>query len=107
MRFHGGNRLKQRRDLPFPEDTHISANLSHIVSGAYHGALYGYAWSQLIRDDLLARFEEGGLTSPEVGARYRDAILDVGWDDDPVAAVNAFLGRPWSADAFLARAAEG
>ncbi|HEX3266321.1 MAG TPA: M3 family metallopeptidase, partial [Candidatus Limnocylindrales bacterium] len=95
------------RDLPFPEGSHISANLSHIASGAYHGALYGYAWSELIRDDLLARFEEAGVTDPEVGARYRETILEIGWVDDPVAAVNEFLGRPWSADAFLARAAEG
>jgi Zn-dependent oligopeptidase len=93
------------RGLPFPDETHLAASISHIVSGSYHGALYGYAWSELIREDLLARFEQAGLASPEIGARYRRTILDVGWLDDPVAAVNEFLGRPWSADAFLAKAA--
>jgi Zn-dependent oligopeptidase len=39
-----------------------------------------------------------------MGAAYRSTILEVPWTSDPVAAVNAFLGRRWSADAFLRRA---
>ena len=92
------------RGLPLIEGTSIPASLTHIMAGAYDAALYGYAWSEVIRDDLLERFEAGGLLSAETGARYREAILDVAWIDDPVAGVNAFLGRPWSAEAFMRRA---
>jgi Zn-dependent oligopeptidase len=99
-------RAYELRDLPFPEDTSLPASFNHIVGGPYSAAVYGYAWSELVRDDLLARFAEGGLLSPEMGARYRETILQVGWMDDPVAAVNEFLGRTWSPDAFLARASE-
>jgi Zn-dependent oligopeptidase len=93
------------RGLPFVEGTSQPASLDHILGGAYDAALYGYAWSEVIRDDLLERFEGGGLTSPAMGAAYRRDILAVSWYDDPVAAVNAFLGRAWSVDAFLRRAA--
>jgi Zn-dependent oligopeptidase len=94
-----------RRGIPVVEDTFLPASLGHIFAGQYDAALYGYVWSAVIRDDLLERFTEGGLLSPAMGARYRETLLGVAWIDDPVAAVNAFLGRPWSFDAFLRRAA--
>lgn len=93
------------RGVPRVEGTSMPAGLAHILGGAYDAALYGYVWAEVIRDDLLERFEAGGLLSPEMGARYRATLLNVSWYDDPVAAVNAFLGRPWSTDAFLRRAA--
>ena len=92
------------RGTPFVEGTSVPAGLGHIFAGTYDAALYGYSWSEVIRDDLLERFAAGGLTSPEMGAAYRSTILEVPWTADPVAAVNAFLGRRWSADAFLRRA---
>jgi Zn-dependent oligopeptidase len=90
--------------LPYDEGSWLAVGLSHICGGGYDAALYGYSWSEVIRDDLLERFESGGLTSPEMGAEYRSAILAVPWTADPVAAVNSFLGRTWAADALLARA---
>ncbi|HEX8026171.1 MAG TPA: M3 family metallopeptidase [Candidatus Limnocylindrales bacterium] len=92
------------RGLPFVEGTFLPASLTHILGLPYDAAIYGYVWSEVIRDDLLDRFEAGGLLAREMGERYRRTILDVSWMDDAVAAVDAFLGRPWSADAFLRRA---
>ena len=97
-------RAYELRQLPFPEGTSLPASFTHLVGGGYSAAVYGYAWSELVRDDLLARFDSGGLLSPEIGRRFRETVLEVGWIDDPVAAVNAFLGRTWSTDAFIARA---
>lgn len=91
------------RGTPYVEGALFPASLTHFVGGGYDAALYGYSWSEVIRDDLLERFEAGGLTSPAMGAAYRSTILEVPWTSDTVAAVNAFLGRRWSADAFLAR----
>lgn len=87
------------------DGNHNLASFTHIASGSYSAAAYGYAWAEVIRDDLLERFADGGLLSPDMGARYRREILEASWLDDPVAAVTRFLGRPWSADAFVARAA--
>jgi len=91
--------------MPLVEGTFLPASLTHILGLPYDAALYGYAWSRVIRDDLLARFEAGGLLSPEMGGTYRRTILEVSWMDDAVAAVDTFLGREWSPDAFLRRAA--
>jgi oligopeptidase A len=88
----------------FGEGGHNLASYTHIVTGSYSAAAYGYAWAEVIRDDLLERFREGGLLSPEMGARYRREILEASWLDDPVAAATSFIGRPWSADAFVRRA---
>jgi Zn-dependent oligopeptidase len=91
------------RGTPYIEGTAPVAGINHIVAGGYDAAYYGYAWSEVIRDDLLERFVAGGITSPEMGAAYRSTILEVPWTADPVEAVNMFLGRRWSADAFLNR----
>ena len=96
-------RISTLRGTPHIEGTTPATGITHIVSGGYDAAYYGYAWSEVIRDDLLERFEAGGLTSPAMGAEYRRTILEIPWTEDPVAAVNTFLGRPWSADAFLRR----
>ncbi|HEX5240506.1 MAG TPA: M3 family metallopeptidase, partial [Candidatus Limnocylindrales bacterium] len=93
------------RAMPEVEGIFFPAGITHLVGGTYDAALYGYAWSDVIRDDLLERFEAGGLLSPEMGARYRETILAANWTDDPMGPINAFLGRPWSIDAFLRRAA--
>ena len=92
------------RGVPWVDGTFYPAGLVHVMGGGYDAALYGYVWAEVIRDDLLERFQAGGLTSPEMGARYRESILSASWLDDPLAAIEAFLGRPWSIDAFLRRA---
>jgi Zn-dependent oligopeptidase len=91
--------------LPLVDGVFPPAGFTHIVGGGYDAAYYGYAWAEVIRDDLLERFAEGGLTSAEMGRRYRETLLQNRWIDDPLASIERFLGRPWAADAFLARAA--
>jgi Zn-dependent oligopeptidase len=51
----------------------------------------------------MSRFERDGVTSPAVGMAYRRAILEAPWTQDPLDGLAAFLGRPWSADAFFER----
>lgn len=68
-----------------------------------NAAFRGFVWSQVLRDDLMSRFEREGLTSMAVGMAYRRAILERPWTLDPLDGVTAFLGRPWSVDPFFAR----
>jgi Zn-dependent oligopeptidase len=91
------------RGMPFPEGTFFPATFLHLLAG-YDGAIYGFLWSQVLRDDLMSRFERDGLLSPQVGAAYRRAVLERPWTQDPLEGLAAFLGRPWNAAAFLARA---
>ena len=90
------------RGTPFVEDTFFPAGLIHLLAG-YEGAIYGFVWSQVLRDDIMSRFEREGLLSPEVGAAYRRHVLEWPWSRDPLEGLAAFLGRPWSSEAFLTR----
>jgi thimet oligopeptidase len=86
--------------LPYPEDTFMLAGFGHVMGG-YDAGYYGYLWAEVIGDDMWGRFLEEGVTSPEVGAAYRRAILEPNGSmtgDDLVA---GFLGRPASIETYL------
>jgi thimet oligopeptidase len=86
--------------LPYPEDTFFLSGFGHLMGG-YDAGYYGYLWAEVIGDDMWGRFAEEGITSPEVGAAYRRAILEPNGariGDDLVA---DFLGRPASIETFL------
>jgi thimet oligopeptidase len=76
------------------------ASFGHLMSG-YAAGYYGYMWSQVLALDMLSAFD-GKLMSPEVGRRYRQAILASGGQRPPQALVEAFLGRKPNSDAFYA-----
>ncbi|HEX8025712.1 MAG TPA: M3 family metallopeptidase [Candidatus Limnocylindrales bacterium] len=90
------------RGTPFVEGSFFPASFIHLLAG-YEGALYGFVWSQVLRDDLMSRFEREGMLSPLAGAAYRRHVLEWPWSRDPLEGLAAFLGRPWSSEAFLAR----
>jgi Zn-dependent oligopeptidase len=103
MAIDEANRLAwSLRGTPLVEGTSFPASLSHLIAN-YDGALYGYAWATVLADDLLSRFEREGMTSPAVGSAYRRTILEASWLRDPLAGHAEFLGRPWSADAYVSR----
>jgi Zn-dependent oligopeptidase len=88
--------------LPFPEDTFAPASFGHVMAG-YDAGYYGYLWSNVYGDDMFSRFEELGVTSPDVGAAYRRAILEPGGSRDAGELLPVFLGRAPSNRAFLRR----
>jgi Zn-dependent oligopeptidase len=94
------------RGTPFPDGTCEMAAFPHLALG-YDAAIYGFVWSQVLGDDLMARFAREGMTSPTLGGEYRRAILEAPWTDDPLDGHAAFLGRPWSTDAFMERIERG
>lgn len=91
------------RGTPHVDGTFFPAGLIHLLAG-YEGAIYGFVWSQVLRDDIMSRFEREGMLSPDVGAAYRRDVLEWPWSRDPVEGLTRFLGRPWSSEAFLRRA---
>lgn len=107
MSVDEANRRSWRlRGTPFVEGSAFPAFLVHLMAG-YDGGIYGFVWSQILRDDILSAFEREGITSPKVGGAYRRHVLEQPWSGDPLDGLAAFLGRPWSADAFLGRLAIG
>jgi thimet oligopeptidase len=86
--------------LPFHEGTFFPASFGHLMGG-YDAGYYGYLWSQVYGDDMFSVFADEGVTSPEVGARYRKEVLAAGGARDASEHLRAFLGREPNSDAFL------
>lgn len=86
--------------LPHHEGTFPLASFGHLMGG-YDASYYGYMWSEVFGDDMFARFEEEGVTNPEVGMAYRREVLEKGGSVDPNEMLLNFLGRPPSNEAFL------
>ncbi|MBO9554921.1 M3 family metallopeptidase [Cellulomonas sp.] len=79
------------------EDTHQSSGFGHLQE--YGSAYYTYLWSLVIAKDLRTAFGDD-LMDPDVGRRYRDAVLAPGGTADAADLVERFLGRPTTFDAF-------
>lgn len=78
---------------------HSYAGFGHLTG--YGACYYTYQWSLVIARDLLSGFG-GGLMDLEAATRYRREILEPGGSRDATALVEAFLGRPYSFDAYRA-----
>lgn len=90
--------------IPFPEEAHFEASLSHL--GGYGPAVYTYNWSRVISDDLFSVFEKNGLRSRATAERYRRLVLAPGGSKPAAELIADFLGRPVNMDAYRARMAK-
>ncbi|OGR99808.1 MAG: hypothetical protein A2V88_14820 [Elusimicrobia bacterium RBG_16_66_12] len=82
------------------EGTNRVASFGHLMGG-YSAGYYGYLWSKVYAQDIYTVFKAAGVVSPEVGARYRREILEVGSGRDEMESLRAFLGREPSEEAFM------
>ncbi|MFS2279846.1 M3 family metallopeptidase [Microbacterium sp. OR21] len=81
------------RTLP---GTHSYASFGHLTG--YGSCYYTYQWSLVIARDLLTGFT--GLLDADSASRYRREILEPGGRRDAADLVEAFLGRPFTVDAY-------
>ncbi len=90
----------QKRYSPFAyvPDTYFHLGFGHL--DGYSAGYYTYMWSLVIAKDLLSAFQDKGLMHPETAARYRDEVLAKGGSADAHALIEAFLGRPYSFEAY-------
>jgi Zn-dependent oligopeptidase len=85
--------------IRFPEgDLHAELMVPHFGNG-YDAAYYTYLWSSAIARDLLTKFDRGLLDRETVQA-YKKHILEPGRSKPAKELVEAFLGRPFSLDAY-------
>jgi len=76
---------------------HPYAGFGHLTG--YGACYYTYQWSLVIARDLLSGFESG-LMDPRTALDYRRSILEPGGSRDATDLVEAFLGRPYSFEAY-------
>lgn len=76
---------------------HSYAGFGHLTG--YGSCYYTYQWSLVIARDLLSAFA-GDLADADVATRYRREILEPGGSRDAADLVGAFLGRPFSFEAY-------
>ena len=86
--------------LPPHDGTFALASFGHIMAG-YDASYYGYMWAEVFGDDMFSRFEREGVTNPEVGRAYRQAVLSRGGALDADHMLVDFLGREPNNEAFL------
>ena len=78
--------------------THQYASFGHLTD--YSACYYTYQWSLSIAKDLFTAFNKDDLLDTEVSLRYRREILDPGNQRHAAESIEAFLGRPYSTDAY-------
>jgi Zn-dependent oligopeptidase len=76
------------------------ASFAHLMGG-YDAGYYGYLWAEALGDDMWARFEREGITSPELGREYRRVVLEPNGSRPAEDIFRDFVGREPSTQAWL------
>jgi thimet oligopeptidase len=97
--------LSRYVNLEWAPDTHPQATFIHLTE--YGPAFYTYVWSKALAVDLLTRFRKEGLRNPVTAKAYRDTILAPGGSESMNVLARRFLGRDWSAEAYIAQSKTG
>ncbi|WP_083488127.1 M3 family metallopeptidase [Stenotrophomonas koreensis] len=96
---------EQLRELGVPEQIgmrHRLPHFSHIFDGGYSASYYAYTWAEAMDADGFDAFKEAGnVFDPELAAKLRREVYEVGNTRDPAESYKAFRGRMPSADALL------
>jgi oligopeptidase A len=87
--------------VPKPPYDRFMHAFDHIFAGGYAAGYYSYKWAEVLSADAFSLFEEVGVLSPEIGARFRDEVLARGGTRPAIESFVAFRGRPPSLDALL------
>jgi oligopeptidase A len=74
---------------------------SHVFAGGYAAGYYSYKWAEVLSADAFGLFEEQGVLSQAIGARFRDEILARGGSRPALDSFVAFRGRKPEISALL------
>ena len=81
---------------------HRLPHFSHIFDGGYSASYYAYTWAEAMDADGFDAFKEAGnVFDPELAAKLRREVYEVGNTRDPAESYKAFRGRMPTADALL------
>ncbi len=89
--------------LPQADETCMSVQFGHIMSGGYSAGYYSYKWAEVLDADAFSLFKEKGIFNTEVAQSFRDHILSKGGTEHPMTLYKRFRGQEPSIDALLRR----
>ena len=89
--------------LPQPDETCMSVQFGHIMSGGYAAGYYSYKWAEVLDADAFSVFKEKGIFSREVAQSFRDCILSKGGTEHPMVLYKRFRGQEPTIEALLER----
>lgn len=93
--------IKDITDLGKPLDfLHGHSTIGHFMSNLYSAGYYGYLASQVYALDMFYSVFRKNLFDGAEGRRYRHQVLAKGGSQDEMLALEQFLGRRPSSDAF-------
>ncbi|PIR23038.1 MAG: hypothetical protein COV44_04775 [Deltaproteobacteria bacterium CG11_big_fil_rev_8_21_14_0_20_45_16] len=110
LQFHGSDDVRDVEELTNeafdkimfaqPEGAFFAANWGHM--DGYDGGYYGYAWADVIAQDMISAFKNslGGMLDPELGLRMKEEIYEVGGSRSAYDSIRSFLGRDYNREAF-------
>lgn len=89
--------------LPQIDETCMSVQFGHIMSGGYSAGYYSYKWAEVLDADAFSVFKEKGIFNTEVAQSFRDKILSKGGTEHPMTLYKRFRGQEPTIDALLIR----
>ena len=94
---------KKAQVLPQPEETCMSVQFGHIMSGGYSAGYYSYKWAEVLDADAFSVFKEKGIFNTDVARSFRENILSKGETEHPMTLYKRFRGQEPTIDALLKR----
>ena len=89
--------------LPQCEETCMTVQFGHIMSGGYSAGYYSYKWAEVLDADAFSLFQERGIFNKEVARSFRDHVLSQGGTCAPMTLYKRFRGQAPTIDALLRR----
>lgn len=89
--------------LPQIEDTCMSVQFGHIMSGGYSAGYYSYKWAEVLDADAFSMFKKNGIFDKKTAERFRECILSKGGTEHPMVLYRNFRGQEPTIDALLIR----
>ena len=89
--------------LPSVEDTCMTVQFSHIMSGGYAAGYYSYKWAEVLDADAFSLFQKNGIFDAETANSFRENVLSKGGTEHPMTLYKRFRGQEPAIDALLRR----